>query len=95
MNEEIVNADTDDGQALGETVIEVVENQLAENNPPEVQETLDRLIAEGESRENAMRHIASALIVEIFGTLKHQEPFDEVRYVKNLRGLPNTPEELL
>jgi len=40
MNEEIVNADTDDGQALGETVIEVVENQLAENNPPEVQGSL-------------------------------------------------------
>jgi len=95
MTDDIVSADSEDGQRLGETIIEIVENQLEENNPPETRITLDRLIAEGETRENAMRHIASALVIEIFGMLKHQELFNEKRYIKNLNGLPNTPEELL
>jgi len=95
MSEDIVNADSEEGQHLGEAIVEIVENQLKENNPPDTQITLDRLMAEGETRENAMRHIASALVIEIYGTLKNQEPFNEARYLKNLSGLPNTPEELL
>ena len=95
MSDNIVDADTEGGQRLGEAIIEVVENQLAENNPPETVETLDRLIAEGETRENAMRHIASALSIEMFEILRNHEPFNEARYIKNLKGLPDTPEELL
>ena len=33
--EKIVQADSDDGQRAGEAIVEVVENQLADNNPPE------------------------------------------------------------
>jgi hypothetical protein len=32
---------------LKETILEVVENQLRENNPPETQQTLMRLLAAG------------------------------------------------
>ena len=87
----IVEADTKDGQRAGEAVVEAVENQLRENNPPETKRTLRRLMALGESRENALRYIASALSVEIFETLKNQSPYDEARYVNNLKALPKLP----
>ena len=91
--ETIVNADTPDGQRAGEAIIEAVENQLRDNNPPETKKTLERLIAQGESRENAMRYIASALSVEIFKALKNHSPYNEKRYLKNLRALPKLPND--
>lgn len=93
MKKNAVNSGSIGGQAAGEAVIEAVENQLEENNPPAVQETLSRLIAEGESRKNAMRHIAGALVIEIFGALKKNEPYNEERYIRNLSALPKPPRE--
>jgi hypothetical protein len=92
--EKIVQADSEDGQKAGEAIVEVVENQLADNNPPETKHTLERLMKSGESRENAIRYIASVLSIEIFGALKHQEPYDNERYIKNLKALPKLPNEL-
>ena len=53
----IVQADTPDGQRAGEAILEAVENQLRDDNPPETALTLARLTTSGESRENAMRLI--------------------------------------
>ena len=91
--EEIVQADSPDGQLAGEAIVEVVENQLRENKPPETTRTLERLMAMGESRENAIRYIAGALSVEIFEAMKNQSPYDEERYIKNLQALPKLPDE--
>jgi len=46
-----------------------------------------------EKRENAMRHIASALAIEIFRAIKHKEPYNNDRYIKNLKALPKKPGE--
>lgn len=91
--EPIVQADSEDGQIAGEAVVEAVENQLAENNPPETRQTLERLIKNGESRENAIRYIACALAVEVFGAIKNKEPYNSKRYLKNLKALPQLPWE--
>ena len=91
--ETLVNADSEDGQIAGEAIIEVVENQLAENNPPETKVTLERLMKAGESRENAIRYIACALSVEIYGALKNKEPYNNERYINNLKALPELPWE--
>lgn len=91
--ETIVRADSEDGQIAGEAMVEVVENQLAENNPPESKLTLERLMQNGESRENAIRYITCALSVEIFGALKNNEPYNNERYIKNLKALPELPWE--
>ncbi|MCG6939015.1 MAG: hypothetical protein LJE83_12700 [Gammaproteobacteria bacterium] len=88
---QIVQAETENGQLVGEAIVEVVENQLADNNPPETKQTLDRLMKTGESRENAIRYIAGALSVEIFGALKQQESYNNERYVNNLKALPALP----
>jgi hypothetical protein len=39
MNDEIVNADDEDGQLAGEAIVEAVESQLAQNEPPETKGT--------------------------------------------------------
>ena len=91
-SEKIVQADTESGQRLGELIVEVAENQVKENNPPETKETLERLIALGESRENAMRYIASVLSIEIYDIVKEEIPFNEKRYINNLHKLPILPE---
>ena len=89
--EKIVNADTPDGQRAGELMIETIENQIRDNDPPETKITLERLMSEGESRENAMRYIASALSVEIFEALKNNTPYNGERYLMNLKNLPELP----
>ena len=87
----IVQADTPDGQLAGEALVEVVENQIQDNDPPETRITLDRLMSLGESRENAMRYIASVLSVEVFEALKNKTPYNEERYLTNLKNLPELP----
>lgn len=89
--EPIVQAETEDGQLAGEAIVEAVENQIRENSPPEAKQALKRLMGLGESRENAIRYIASTLSVEIYETMKHLTPYDEVRYIKNLNALPKLP----
>ena len=91
MNDKIVNADDENGQFAGEAIVEAVETQLAQNEPPETKITLERLMASGETRENAIRYIAAALSVEIFEAIKNENPYDEHRYITNLKALPKLP----
>ena len=72
--------------------LEIVDNQLNANDPPETRQTLDRLIAQGISHEDAMMYIAQAVCVEVFNVLKHKEPSDQARYVRNLQRLPEEPQ---
>ncbi|USE36170.1 hypothetical protein [Endozoicomonas sp. SCSIO W0465] len=75
----------------GEAVIEIVENQLAENNPARVKETLMRLMLEGVEREEAIQYIACALCVELVDVVNHQATFNEQRFNTNLDALPEMP----
>jgi len=72
--------------------LETVDNQLADNDPPETKETLDRLITQGLSEEDAKIYIAQAVSVEVFDIMKHQKEFNQDRYLKNLKRLPDEPE---
>ncbi len=89
--EPIVQADTPEGQLAGEAMVEAIENQLRDNNPPEASQALERLMSMGESRENAIRFIASAFSIEIFEALQNHLPYDEERYASNLNALPELP----
>ena len=74
-------------------VMEVVENQLKTNDPPETRLTLKRLTEQNISEEDAKLLIAQAVTVEIYNILKNREEFDRERFVKNLRRLPREPKE--
>ncbi|MEH0667009.1 hypothetical protein H4F18_16470 [Vibrio scophthalmi] len=80
-----------DPSVAGKVIIEAVENQLAANDPPRVRKTLDRLLALGISREEAIKYIACALSVEVFGAVRDSEEFNPERYDKNLENLPDMP----
>ena len=80
-----------EGTRLKKLIIQVVNNQLRANNPPETKETLDRLISEGYSKEEAKELIASVVATHIYTIMKEQTMFDEVIYVEQLKRLPELP----
>ena len=76
---------------LKSAILEVVENQLQADDPPETRQTFDRLILEGHSAEEAKELIGCVVSSEIFDVLKKQEPFNPERYAKTLNELPKLP----
>jgi len=78
---------------LKESFLEVVENQIRDNDPPETRATLKRLISKGISEDNAKMYIAQAVCVEVWDTLANQRTFNQDRYLRNLKNLPEEPQE--
>jgi hypothetical protein len=74
-------------------MFDIVETQIQENEPPETKQTLNRLLKEGYSREEAMELIAIVVASEIYDVMKHQQPFNRNRFVKRLEDLPELPED--
>ena len=72
-------------------IMEVVENQIRGNDPPQTKQTLMRLMETGHSEREAKRLIGCAVSAEIFDVLKNQEPFNLERFVKALDRLPEMP----
>ncbi len=73
--------------------LEVVDNQLRDNDPPETKETLNRLMAEGHSEEEAKELIAQVVVVEAYDIMKTKTTFNRERFVRNLKALPQEPKE--
>ncbi len=80
-------------EILKAEILQAVETQIRDNNPPETKQTYRRLQASGISEANAKIYIGQCIMLEIFNIMKHQQPFDEKRFVKNLTRLPERPEE--
>lgn len=78
---------------LKQMILEVVNNQLENLDPPETKQTYDRLIADGISDQEARRLIGCVVSSEIFDVLKQHQPFDHARFVKALNKLPKLPWE--
>ena len=78
---------------LRNAVFEVIDNQINANNPAETAVTLKRLMDQGCSEFEAKQYIGQALAVELFYAMKHKVPFNETRYINNLRNLPREPSE--
>lgn len=72
---------------LKAAILEVVENQLRDNNPPETRQTFERLLAAGYSRQQAMEMIGSAVVGEIWYVLHDKKQFDHARFVSLLEKL--------
>lgn len=72
-------------------IMQVVENQLRDNRPPESNLTLARLLGEGFSEEESKHLIGSAVVAEMYHVLKSSKPFNEQRYLKLLNKLPELP----
>jgi hypothetical protein len=76
-----------------EQLLEIAENQIRDNNPPEAKMTLKRLVQLGYSDFEAKQLIGKCIALEIFKVIKERQLFDQKRYVKNLNNLPDEPVE--
>lgn len=78
---------------LHAAVMEVVNNQLRDRDPPETKATFDRLLAEGHDEDEARRLIGCVVVSEIFDIMKNNEPYDAKRYAQALARLPKLPDD--
>lgn len=81
------NTDSEYNPYLKATLLEVVDNQLNDNDPPETRETLNRLIADGYSEEKAKERIASVLVMHIYDVMHDSKQFDSEKYKRDLSEL--------
>ena len=72
-------------------IFKIITNQLKANKPPETKQALNRLREHGYSDLDAKKFIGQCIAVELFHVLKHRKPFDESRYISNLKKLPEEP----
>ena len=72
---------------LKKLILEVVDNQLRDNNPPMVREAYDRLIAEGYSTREIKEKIGAVVLQEIYDVMKENQPYDEKRYTVALKDM--------
>ena len=72
---------------LKKLILEVVDNQLRDNNPPVVREIYDRLTAEGYSAREAKEKIGAVVLEEIYDVMKENQPYNEKRYTDALKDM--------
>jgi len=76
---------------LHQAINTVIEQQLADNDPPEMRLTLDRLVKSGLDEQEARTLIGHVVVEELLQVLAAGKPFDPVRYVGRLQALPGHP----
>lgn len=74
-------------------VVEMLDAQVARDDPPEVRRTLARLVGAGYSKDAARNFVACILAVEMREVIDARMPFDYERYLENLERLPRLPGE--
>jgi hypothetical protein len=78
---------------LKAAILEVVDNQISDNDPPQTRQTYERLLASGLEEPEARRLIGCVVVSEIFDILKKNEMFNLKRFVAALERLPKLPWE--
>ena len=67
------------GERVKATILEIVDNQLKDNTPPETNETYQRLLNQGFSPDEARELIGAVVSSEIFEVVKKQQPYNQKR----------------
>jgi hypothetical protein len=78
----------DNDKTVRDAFLDTVMTQIETGDPPEAKATLDRLLAAGQGRSQALHHIAAALRVEMNRMLAESTPFDNGRYAALLEKIP-------
>jgi len=72
-----------------EAVLEAINNQIGNNDPPETKKTYDRLMKEIRNHDEVMEYLGVVMRSEILDILKSKKPFNRKRYVERLNRLPD------
>ena len=75
-------------EKLREQIFEIIKNQLRDNDPPETKATYDRLRKQGYDDFKTRQLIGQCLSIELFDVMKFGKPYNNDRYVNNLKALP-------
>ena len=78
----------DNDKTVRDAFLDTAITQIESGDPPEAKATLDRLLAAGQTRSQALHHIAAALRVEMNRMLSESTPFDNARYAALLAKIP-------
>lgn len=88
------NAEADDEEAFtASTLIQAIENQLENGEPPAAKAVYNKLTLVGYEREDILELMAHVLAIEIDAMLEADRPFDSQWYESALRALPELPAE--
>ena len=79
--------ETEYNPRLKALILEVVDNQIRDNDPPITKQTIKRLRRKGYSRKKAKEMIGSVVVKYIYDILKHGDHFDEEQYARDLKEL--------
>lgn len=82
-----------DNQRLKKVILEVIDTQIRDNNPPETKKTLIRLQENGYPEEEAIKLIGYVVASEVFAVLREDRRYDENSYIAALKALPKLPWE--
>lgn len=69
---------------LKKLILEVVNNQLKDNDPPSAKQAYERLLNAGYSANEAKEKIGAVVLEEIYDVMKENQPYDEKRYTEAL-----------
>jgi len=69
---------------------QVLATQLADDDPPEVFVTAQRLLAAGYERHEVLHMLTAPIAEQIFATLSDGEPYDRARHLAELQTLPGS-----
>ena len=78
----------DSDKTVRNAFLDTVVSQIESGDPPEAKATFDRLIAAGQTKSQALHHIAAALRQEMDRMLADSTPFDNKRYAALLAKIP-------
>jgi hypothetical protein len=82
-----------ENERLRAAILEVINNQIRDNNPPETKQALIRLQEQGLSEEEALKLIGYVVASEVFNVLKENRQYDKEKYITALNNLPKLPWE--
>ena len=78
---------------LRDRILNIIEEQISGNNPPEVKITYERLLKEGFDEVPSKQLIGQCVVLELFDMIKSNSSFNLDRYIDNLNMLPKNPKE--
>ena len=84
---------TPDSHRLRKAILEVINVQIRDNDPPETKQNLIRLQEQGFSEEEALKLIGYVVAAEVFSVLKENRQYDKEKYIAALNDLPRLPWE--
>ena len=80
-----------ENKRLRAAILEVINTQIRENDPPETKQALIRLREQGFSEEEALKLIGYVVASEVFSVLKENRQYDQEKYISALKNLPRLP----